>query len=114
MSSPTMRFLSNCKPVRVAHVDIRDIVASLCDELQSCVDEFLEPFVNLPASQPHRDSIGQIEFPRAARIEAQRREPQPCLDEPPLSRQIALRDDRLLAIRSGKLRELGRDVMLIL
>src|SRR6266702_4978410 len=97
MSSPTMRFLSerfsipatvffstvcrsappsNCKPVRVAHVDIRDIVASLCDELQSCVDEFLEPFVNLPASQLHRDSIREIEFPGTARIQAQRREAQ--------------------------------------
>src|SRR5215813_13204155 len=97
MSSPTMRFLSerlsipatvflstvrrstppsNCKPVRVAHVDIGDVTASLCDELQSCVDEFFEPFVNLPASQPHRDSIREIELPRAACIEPHRRQPQ--------------------------------------
>src|SRR5882724_13631722 len=101
MSSPTMRFLSerlsipatvffstvcrsappsNCKPVRVAHVDIRDIVASLCDELQSCVDEFFEPFVNLTASEPHRDSIRKIEFSGAARIQAQGRQPQSGLD----------------------------------
>src|SRR5690349_14228479 len=97
MSSPTMRFLSerlsipvtvffstvrcsappsNCKPVRVAHVDIGDIAASLCNELQSCVDEFFEPFVNLSASEPHRDSIGEIEFPRSAGIETHRRQPQ--------------------------------------
>src|SRR5215831_11183490 len=84
MSSPTMRFLSerlsipasvffstvcrsappsNCKPVRVAHVDIGDIAPFLRDELQSCVDEFFEPFVDLPASQPHGDSIREIEFP---------------------------------------------------
>src|SRR5262249_50797878 len=90
MSSPTMRFLSerlsipatvffstvcrsappsNCKPVRVAHVDIGDIVSSLCNELQSCVDEFFEPFVNLPASQPHRDSVREIVFPRAAPLQ---------------------------------------------
>src|SRR5882724_10664727 len=114
MSSPTMRFLSerlsipvtvffstvcgpappsNCKPVRVAHVDIRDIVASLCDELQSCVDEFFEPFVNLTASEPHRDSIREIEFPGAARIEAHCSESQSRLDEPSLRGEIALRHD---------------------
>src|ERR1700730_6082216 len=134
MSSPTMRFLSerlsipatvffstvcrsappsDCKPVRVAHVDIRDIVASLCDELQSCVDEFLKPFVNLAASQPHRDSIRKIEFPGTARIEPHCSEPEPCLDEPSLRGEIPLRDEGLLAIRPRQLRELGWYVMLI-
>src|SRR5215470_15459443 len=134
MSSPTIRFLSerlsipatvffstvyrsappsNCKPVRVAHVDIGDIVASLCYELQSRVDEFVEPFVNLPASEPHRDSIREIEFPGAARIEAHRGQSQARLYEPALGRQVALRDHRLLAVRPRQLRELRGHVMLI-
>src|SRR3977135_2398660 len=112
MSSPTMRFLSerlsipatvffstvccsappsNCKPVRVAHVDIGDIVSSLSDELQSCVNEFFEPFINLPASQPYRDSIRKIEFPRAPCIEAHRSQAQSGLYEPSLRGQISLR-----------------------
>src|SRR6201996_7716450 len=102
MSSPTIRFLSerlsipatvffstvrcsappsDCKTVRVAHVDIGDIVASLCDELQSRVDEFVEPFVDLPASQPDSHSIGQIELPGAARIQTHRGQPQTRLCE---------------------------------
>src|SRR5262249_2087000 len=114
MSSPTMRFLSerlsipatvffsavgrsappsNCKPVRVAHVDIGDIAASLRDELQSCVDELFKPFVDLAASQPDRDSIREIEFPGAARIQAQRRQAQSRLDQAALGGQITLRDD---------------------
>src|SRR5262249_2819102 len=134
MPRPTMRFLSerlsipatvffrpvrrstspsNCKPVRVAHVDIRDIAASLCDELQSCVDEFFEPFVYLPASQPHRDSVREIEFPGAARVEPHRSQLQARLHELALRGEITLCHRRLLARRARELRELGRNVVLV-
>src|ERR1700730_11241481 len=119
MSSPTIRFLSerlsipatvffstvcrsappsNCKPVRVAHVDIRDIAASLSDELQSCVNEFFKPFINLAPSQADSDAIGQIEFPGAPGIEAHCRQPQSGLYEPSLRGEVTLRNDRLLAL----------------
>src|SRR6201996_8853542 len=124
MSSPTMRFLSerlsipatvffstvcrsappsNCKPVRVAHVDIGDIAASLSDELQSCVDEFVKPFVDLAPSQPDGDAVRQIEFPGAARIQAHRGQSQSGLDEPSLRREVTLRHNRLLALRTRQL-----------
>src|ERR1700761_7705266 len=135
MSSPTIRFRSerlsipatvffstvrrsappsDCKTVRVAHVDIGDIVPTLCDELQSRVDEFVEPFVDLPSSQPHGHAVGQIEFPGAACIQAHRGQPQTCLCQPTLRAQVTLRDERLLTIGPGELRQLRRHVRLVL
>src|SRR5882672_4096642 len=135
MSSPTIRFLSerlsipatvffstvcrsappsNCKPVRVAHVDIRDIAASLSDELQSCVYEFFKPFINLASPETDRHAIRQFEFPGTARIEAHRGQPQSGLYEPPLRREVTLRYNRLFTLWTRQLCELGRHVALVL
>src|SRR3954452_923139 len=135
MSSPTMRFRSerlsipptvffrsvgrsaapsNCKPVRVAHVDIGDIAAFLSDELQSCVDKLVKPFIDLAASQPDRHAVRQIEFPRPAGVEPHRGQSQSGLDEPALRRQVTLRHGCLLALRARELGQLGWDVTLIL
>src|SRR3954470_13083487 len=135
MSSPTMRFRSerlsipptvffrsvgrsaapsNCKPVRVAHVDIGDIAAFLSDELQSCVDKLVKTFIDLAASQPDRHAVRQIEFPRPAGVEPHRSQSQSGLDEPALRRQVTLRHGCLLALRARELGQLGWDVTLIL
>src|SRR5579863_1236479 len=62
------------KTICVTHVDVRDLFAALCDELQRGTHEFLEALVHLTAPQAHRDAIRQVELPGAARIEPQRRQ----------------------------------------
>src|SRR5579872_2682144 len=134
MSRPTMRFLSDrlsipttaffgavCRAppadresVGVPHVHVRDIAAALSHEPQSRIDEFVEPFVDLPPPQPHGDAVGQIEFPCAARIQPHRRQTQTGLDEPTLRSQIPLRDHRLLALRPRESCQLGWHVALVL
>src|SRR6184192_3284372 len=99
------------KPVRVTHVHVGNLVAALRDELQRGAHEFLEALVHLAPPEPHGDAVGQIEFPGAARIEAQRREPQPRLRQSPLGGEITLRHHRLLAFGTLEPRELGRNVV---
>src|ERR1700756_316386 len=132
MSRPTMRFRSerlsivttfatgsargraapaDGKPVCVAHVHVRNVVAALGDELQRGEHEFLEALVHLAPPQPHGDAVGQIELPGAARIEAQRREPQSRLRQAPLGGEIALRHHRLLALGTLEPRQLRWNVV---
>src|SRR5438045_3107362 len=99
------------KPVRVTHVHVGNVVAALRDELQRGAHEFLEALVHLAPPEPHGDAVGQIEFPGAARIEAQRREPQPRLRQSPLGGEITLRHHRLLAFGTLEPCELGRNVV---
>src|SRR6185436_7959259 len=96
--------------VRVSHVDVRDVVRALCHELRRRRDEAIEALVDLLAAEPHGDAVREIEFPRAARVVAQRREAQARFGEPPLRCEVALRDGGLGAIRTGELRKLGRHV----
>src|SRR5262245_55251492 len=95
------------KTVGVAHVDIRDVVRPLRHELDGGVHERVEALLDLPTAEPHRHAVRQIDLPRTARIQPQRRESHPCLDETPLRREILLRDDVLFSIRPRELSELG-------
>src|SRR5215469_1320621 len=101
------------EPVRVTHVHVGNVLTALRDQLQRGAHEFLEALIDLASPQAHGDAVGEIELPRAARIEAHRRQALPGLHEAPLGGEIALRDDRLLARRSFELRELRRDVPLV-
>src|SRR6185437_3997287 len=103
---------ADCEPVGVPHVHVLNVVAALGDQLQRRRHEFLEPHIELAAAEPHRHPVRQIEFPRAARIQAHGRHPQPRLQQPALHGQVLLRDDSFLAIRPGQLCELRRDVAL--
>src|SRR4029077_2866874 len=132
MSSPTMRFRSerlsivppfatgsargraapaDGKSVCVAHVHVGNVLAALCDELQSGEHEFLEALVHLAPPQPYVVAVGQIELPGAARIEAQRREPQPRLRQAPLGGELTLRHRRLLPLGPLEPRQLRWNVV---
>src|SRR6516225_8137552 len=127
MSSPTMRLRSarlsivtavlpramgavaapaDGEPVRVPHIHVGDVLAALRDQLQRGVHEFLDALIDLASSQALRDAVGEIGLPGAARIEPQRRQAQPRLQQPPFGGEVALRDHRLLACGAGELREL--------
>src|SRR6202167_2502623 len=86
--------------VGVAHVHVGDVLGALRDELQRGVHEFLEALVDLPPSQAHRDAVGEIEPPGAARIEPHGGEAHARLHEPSLGGEIALRHQRFLAVRT--------------
>src|SRR6516162_3684825 len=134
MSSPTMRLRSarlsivtavlpraaggvaapaDGEPVGVPHIHVGDVLAALRDQLQRGVHEFLEALIDLASSQAHRDAVGEIELPGAARIEPQRRQAQPRLQQASRRGEVALRHHRLLARGPGELRELRRDVPLV-
>src|SRR5579862_1695123 len=100
------------KAVRVPHVHVGDFLAALRDELQRGAHELLEALVHFAATEAHGDAIGQIEFPRSARIEPHGREAQAGLHQPSGRGEVALRDEPLLAAGPGELRELGRYVSL--
>src|SRR5581483_11330071 len=96
LSIPTTVFFSTVrcpvapadrKSIRVAHVDIGNIVSALCHELRRRVDELVEALIHLAPAEADGHSIRQIEFPRAARIEAQRGQTQAERDQPALGRQ---------------------------
>src|SRR5258708_890061 len=134
MSSPTIRFWSTrlsivaalacggaCggaapadgKPVGVTHIHVGDFLAALDDELQRGIHELLESLIHLTPAQAHGDAVRQVEFPGAARIEAQRAEALARLGEAAVGGEIALRHERLLARRARELRELRRHVPLV-
>src|SRR6201988_2463761 len=98
------------KTVCVPHVHVGDFLAALRDQAQRRVHEFLKTLVHLAATQAHRDAVGEIELPGAARIEAHRAQAQPGLHQAPLGSEVALCHERFLALGAGKLRELGGDV----
>src|SRR5581483_4636074 len=105
LSIPTTVFFSTVrcpvapadrKSIRVTHVDIGNIVPTLCHEFRRRIDEFVEALVDLPPAQTHRYPGRQIALPRAARIEPERRHAQAERDQPALRREVALRDLRHL------------------
>src|SRR6185312_14776004 len=102
----------DCEPVGVPHVHVLNVIAALGHQLQRRRHEFLEPLIELAPAEPHRHAIRQIEFPRAACVQAHRRHPQSRLQQPALNRQVLLGDDGFLAIRPGQLGELWRNVAL--
>src|SRR5579863_6670245 len=130
MSRPTIRFRSarlsivtplaaraaggiaapaNGKPVRVTHIHVGNVLAALRDELQRGCHEFLEALIHLAPTQTHGDAVGQIKFPRAAGIQAHRRQALARLDETPFGGQVAARHERLLALRTLEPRKLRGD-----
>src|SRR6185312_9268905 len=126
MSRPTMRFLSerlsiaatvtarfpvrriivavgitppaDCKTVCITHVYVSNIVAALSHDLHGGGYEFVEPFIELAAPEPHGHTVGQVELPGAAVIEPQRRQAQSRLLQPSLGCQVTLRNCRFLAV----------------
>src|SRR5689334_14678337 len=134
MSSPTMRLRSarlsivtavlpraaggvaapaDGETVRVPHIHVGNVLTALRDELQCGVHEFLEALIDLPSSQAHRDAVGEIDLPGAARIEPHGAQAQACLQQASFGREVALRHQGLLARGPGELRELRRNVALI-
>src|SRR5581483_3920560 len=121
MSRPTMRFLSDrlsmtctCPPtdreaVCVAHIHVRNVSRAPLDDGERRAHEFLEPLIDLRAPEPHRDAVGEIEVPGAARIEPQRRDREAHPGQPPLHGEVALGDLGLGTIRSRQTRESGGD-----
>src|SRR4029077_2674483 len=134
MSSPTMRLRSarlsivtavlprtaggvaapaDGKTVRVPHIHVGNVLAALRDQLQCGVHEFLEALIDLPPAQAHGDSVGEIDLPGTARIEAHRGEAQARLQQTSVASECARRDQRLLARGAFELRELRWHVPLI-
>src|ERR1700751_4978194 len=99
--------------VRVPHIHVGNVLAALRDELQRGVHEFLEALIDLPPPQAHGDSVGEIDLPGTARIEAHGAEAQPRLQQSAFGSQVALRDQGLLARGPRDLRELRRHVPLV-
>src|SRR5262252_3130950 len=127
MSSPTMRLRSarlsivtarlpratggvaapaDGEPVRVPHIHVGDVLAALRDQLQRGVHEFLEALIDLPPSETHGHSVGEIDLPGSARIEAHRGQAQTRLQQAAFGSEVALRNQRLLPRWAFELREL--------
>src|SRR6186713_309803 len=100
----------NCKTVGVAHVDIVDVGRALRDDLDGRRHESFEAIVDLPAAEPHGDAVGEIELPRPARIEAQRRDAHAGLGDAPLRGEVTLCDFVFRAVGAGELRQFQRHV----
>src|SRR6516164_1338741 len=134
MSSPTMRLRSarlsivtavlpraagsvaapaDGEPVGVPHVHVSNVLATLRDQLQRGVHEFLEALIDLAPAQAHGDAVGKIHLPGAARIEPHGAQAQSRLHQASRRGEIALRDHRLLARGARELRELRGDVPLV-
>src|SRR5689334_24359231 len=96
--------------VRVAHVDVVDVAGMRGDLADAGLDEAREALVHLPAAEPHRDAVVEIEFPRAARVEPHRGQPHAGLGDLRLRGELAARDRALGAERAGEPGQLGRDV----
>src|SRR5580700_10820549 len=104
---------ADCKTVCITHVYVCNVVAALSHEFQRRSDEFVESLVDLAAAEPDGHAVGQVELPGAAGIEPHRRQAQSRLLQPPLGCQITLRHFRLLALGTGELRQLWRNMPLI-
>src|SRR5215468_9549079 len=134
MSSPTIRLRSarlsivtavlprcaggvaapaNGETVRVPHIHVGDVLAALRDQLQRGVHEFFEALIDLPPSESHGHSVGEIDLPGTARIEAHRGQAQTRLQQAAFGREVALRNQRLLPRRAFELRELRWHVPLV-
>src|ERR1700733_11492888 len=60
--------------IRITHVDIGDVRGTLRHNPGGRRHESIESFVQLLATQSHRHAVVQIQLPRTARIQAQRRD----------------------------------------
>src|ERR1700722_6475638 len=72
--------------IGVAHVDVRNFIQTVRDDLRSGVDEPINAFIDLAPSEPHRHPAVEVHFPGAALIEAQRGNAHARLEHPPLHR----------------------------
>src|SRR5580700_4530819 len=89
---------------RIPHVHVGNVTRALRDDLDRGRHERLEALIHLLAPESHRHAVVEIEFPGAARIEAQRREAHAGLGETAVHRQITQRHRGLAAVGAGELR----------
>src|SRR6266403_2988487 len=90
------------EPIGVAHVDVGNFIHSMRNDLRCGVDEAVDAFADFAPSQAHRHPAVDIHLPRAALVEAQRRNAHARLEHPPLDRQVALRDLGLRALGAAQ------------
>src|ERR1039457_2647871 len=93
---------ANGKAVAVAHVDVRDVVGALRDELDRGDHESLEALIHLAAAEAHGDAVRKIELPGAALIEPERRQMHAGFHESALRGEVARGDERLRSGRAGE------------
>src|SRR5882672_247515 len=133
MSSPTMRLRSVRLSIRrssvvlavrddasrlpadgetvcVAKIDVADVGRALGDERHGGFEKAVETLVDFPAAELDRHAVREVEFPAAAIVEPQRREPEARFDEPALDREVAFGDLRLAPLRSVEPGQLGQRV----
>src|ERR1022692_4166868 len=75
------------KAVGIAHVDVIDVGLSMRDDLRGGANEAIEARVDVAPPEPHRHAAVEVDFPGAALIEPQRRDPQAGLEHARLGRQ---------------------------
>src|SRR5882757_10384245 len=72
--------------VGIAHVNVRDVVQAMRDDLRGGANEALEPRVDVAASEPYRHAAVQIHLPGAALVETQCGNAHAGLEHPALRR----------------------------